>query len=69
MIKPLTDQLACAKRELAMRRTVYPKWIVQGRMNQGKADEEIQGMAAIVETIQKLFYLEQVSAEMKQTQQ
>lgn len=47
----MTDQnkLECAKRELAMRMRVYPKWVDSGRMSQDKADHEIAVMAAIVE--------------------
>jgi hypothetical protein len=43
------DKYECAKRELAMRRRVYPKWVDSGRMSQDKADHEIAVMAAIVE--------------------
>lgn len=62
---PLPQQLACAKRELALRRNVYPKWIDQGRMTQAVANAELDAMAAIVESIQKLVYLEEASNEMK----
>jgi hypothetical protein len=42
------DKLACAKRELAMRRNVYPRWIEQHKMSAGKAAHEIAAMQAIV---------------------
>lgn len=48
---PLTTQLAAARRELAMRRNVYPKWVAGGRMTEAKAGVEIAAMAAIVETL------------------
>lgn len=48
---PLATQLAAARRELAMRRNVYPKWVAGGRMTQLKAHAEIAAMAAIVETL------------------
>lgn len=35
---PLADQIACVKRELAMRRSAYPKWVAAGRMEQAAAD-------------------------------
>lgn len=47
----LVDQIKCAERELAMRRNVYPKLVITKRMNQEKADKEINGMEAIVATL------------------
>ncbi len=48
---PLADQIACARRELALRRSVYPKWVRAGRMKQEEADREIVRMEAIVATL------------------
>jgi hypothetical protein len=42
------DKLACAKRELAMRKNAYPLWIAQNKMSAGKAAHEIACMEAIV---------------------
>lgn len=42
------DKLACAKRELAMRKNVYPKWVEQKRMSAAAAAHEIAAMATIV---------------------
>jgi hypothetical protein len=42
------DKLACAKRELAMRKNVYPKWVAQNKMSSVTAAHEIGAMAAIV---------------------
>lgn len=39
--------IACARRELAMRKNVYPKWVASGRMKQDAADKEIAAMQAI----------------------
>lgn len=50
----LTEQLACAKRELALRRKVYPRWVTAKRMNPFKAEEEITLMGAIVRTLEEL---------------
>jgi len=61
----LSDQLACAKRELALRRNVYPGWVKSGRMKQAKADHEIESMAAIVQTLERQLMLWEVSEEMK----
>jgi hypothetical protein len=43
------EKHACALRELAMRRSAYPRWIAQGRMKQEIADREIAVMQAIVD--------------------
>lgn len=50
----IADQIKCAKRELAMRRRVYPKWVMQGRMTKEMADHETNAMAAIVETLEAI---------------
>ena len=65
-MKPLADQLACVRRELALRRNVYPKWVRDGRMAQAEANEEIATMEAVLANIEKLKLLEEVSEEMKQ---
>lgn len=64
-MKTLSEQLAAAQREEALRRNVYPKWISSGRLTQAKADHEIDCMAAIVATLQKMKDLEEVSEEIK----
>lgn len=51
---PLDRQIACAKRELALRRRVYPAWVNAKRLNQFKAEDEIAAMAAIVATLEGL---------------
>lgn len=48
----ITHQIECAKRELAMRRGVYPKWIGLGRMSKDNAEHELQAMQAIVTTLE-----------------
>jgi hypothetical protein len=42
------DKLACAVRELKMRRHVYPRWIEADKISAGKAAHEIAAMEAIV---------------------
>lgn len=37
----------CVKRELELRKRVYPKWVLAKRMSQQKADYEIQEMEKI----------------------
>ena len=46
-------KLRSAKRELAMRRKVYPSWVSNGRMKQTEADHEISVMEAIVADYQE----------------
>jgi hypothetical protein len=42
------DKLACAKRELAMRKNAYPRWVDQKKMSHSKAAHEIACMEAII---------------------
>lgn len=60
----LAVQLACARRELALRRNTYPKWVASGRMTSATAERETAAMAAIVETLDRCLLLEEVSREM-----
>lgn len=51
---PTLDQMiACAVRELAMRRRAYPRWVGQQRLTQEKADHEIACMEAIARHLQR----------------
>ena len=50
----IQEQLAAARREVAMRRRVYPRWVESGRMSQHTADHEMACMVAIVETLRGL---------------
>ena len=47
----LATQLACAKRELHLRCTHYPRWVASGRLTQTQAAREIASMQAIVSTL------------------
>lgn len=51
---PLEDQIASARRELALRKRMYPIWVTAKRINPLKAETEIDAMAAIVETLEGL---------------
>lgn len=42
------DKLACAKRELSMRKQSYPRAVEQNKMSAGKAAHELACMEAIV---------------------
>lgn len=48
----LADQIACVRREIALRNKVYPRWIEKGRMHQTQADREIETMIAVLATLQ-----------------
>lgn len=50
----ISEQLACAKREVGMRKRVYGRWVEAGRMTQAKADAETAAMEAIVATREQL---------------
>lgn len=63
---PLADQIWCAKRELAMRERVYPKWVADGRMEQAKAAEELAGMRSIIQTLEVLAHKEAMTPKTPQ---
>jgi hypothetical protein len=46
------DMLAAARRELNMRKRVYPRWVEAGRITQVKADHEIACMESIVQVLE-----------------
>jgi hypothetical protein len=50
----LERQVKCLKREIAMRKNVYPQWVRSGRMDQEQADEEIAAMTAALHTLMKV---------------
>lgn len=47
------DKLAAVRREIAMRRRLYPRWVENKLMTQSKADEEIAVMEAIAADIER----------------
>lgn len=48
---PIERQIACVRRELAMRKNVYPKWVAAKRMKQETADAEISALQATHDTL------------------
>ncbi|HTK34594.1 MAG TPA: hypothetical protein VL358_04800 [Caulobacteraceae bacterium] len=52
MTVPLADQIACVKRELALRRSAYPRWVAGHKLTQEKADHELAAMAAVLATLE-----------------
>lgn len=51
---PITDQVACVKRELAKRRHVYPRLVAAGKMQQAEADRETSRMRAVLATLEEV---------------
>jgi hypothetical protein len=49
----LPEMIADAKREVALRRSVYPRLVAAGRLKQSKADRQIAIMEAIVEKLKE----------------
>jgi hypothetical protein len=54
VVVSLRDQVACVEREIALRERLYPRWVSDGRMTPGKADSEIAGMRAVLETLRSV---------------
>ena len=48
----IDDQIACVRREVAMRERAYPKFVAAGRMTQDKANREIAAMRAVLSTLE-----------------
>lgn len=57
----LESMRACAKRELALRKNAYPKWVAAKRYTEKQAETELALMQAIVEHFTAL--IEAVSGE------
>ena len=47
----LEDQIRCVKREIGMRKRVYPRWVESKKMTEAKSAEEIASMEAVLETL------------------
>ncbi len=60
----LPDQIKEAERELAMRKSAYPKWVEAKKMTQEDADRHINAMAYIVSTLK---FLQQYERPFKET--
>lgn len=50
----LADQITEVRRELDMRRALYPGWIRSGRLAQSTADQRMLAMEAVLETLKRL---------------
>lgn len=68
-MKSLADMLDAASRELAMRRSVYPRRVAEGKMSVANAQHETECMEGIVDRLEMLKMLSEVSEEMKRQAQ
>lgn len=50
----IEDQIACVRREIAMRQRVYPRRVGAMKMTQANADREMKAMIAILATLQRV---------------
>jgi hypothetical protein len=50
----LEEQIAEARRELALRRKCYPQWVKSGKLDMATAHYQLQAMEAIVKTLMRL---------------
>ena len=55
---PLEEQIAEARRELALRRALYPGWVKAGKLTHEDAYRQLAAMAAIVDSLKTLQRLE-----------
>lgn len=58
LLRPYTlrDLLSCARRELEMRERYYPRRVMNNKMNQLAANQEIGRQAKICELLEHLIY-------------
>ena len=47
----VAEMIACVERELAMRRRVYPRWVLAGKLTKAAADLELTRMEAVRATL------------------
>lgn len=51
---PLEQQIACVRREIALRRNAYPKFIANGRLTTDAASHEMLAMQAVLTTLTEI---------------
>lgn len=57
----LKDQISCIEREIRMRERVYPRWVLQGKLTQTNAKQELERMCAVRDTLTRMSLVEQSS--------
>lgn len=58
----MADQIACVRREIAMRKNVYPKWVESGRLKDIDAGREQARMQAVHDSLERLAELDRLAA-------
>ena len=53
-MKDIYEQIACIKRELIMRRRVYPRLLVAEKMTEATAEHEIECMRAVLKSLENI---------------
>lgn len=48
---PLDEQIKEVRREIAMRESVYPRWVSTGKMTQRLADSRLEAMREVERTL------------------
>ena len=51
----LEDQIKCVAREIALRKSCYPKWVQSRRMTEKLADWELDAMRAVMQTLKAAY--------------
>lgn len=49
----ISEQIACIKREIAMRERNYPKWVAAGRMKETDSARELERIRAVLDTLEQ----------------
>jgi hypothetical protein len=49
---PLAEQIACVRREVALRERIYPRLVRDGKLRRDEADRELARMRAVLETLE-----------------
>ena len=63
-MRSLDKLIKCAKREVAIWRNAYPKFVARGTMSKTQCMEEIDCMEDIIALLERQKLLEEVSEEM-----
>ena len=50
----LEQQIACVRREIAMRERVYPRWVLAKKMTVSKSNHELEAMRATLGTLESI---------------
>lgn len=58
----IADQIAAVRREIAMRRNVYPKWVASGRLKAVESEREQARMQAVHASLERLEEIDRLAA-------